>query len=456
MPAKAELLTALTILGKQNEEIRNRRRAICGKCENGTIRTDGSINCKICGCQDPTTWRLRCKLGKWGITPIAGCLYYNAVRQICIKGNENCFGCTERVEQKMPEVAAPRKLVLTNWQSPGDVLMITATVRDLHKAYPGQFITDMRTSCDVIWQYNPYVTRLGGAEIDKAAAEARDTQKVIERDGITYIPMMYPDVNRSNQSSHHYIEAFNHYLEPILNLKLELSEFKPEIYMGPDELRWMSQVSGVGVHEEFWLVNTGGKWDYTAKWPNPYTLQKVIDHFRGKLLFVQIGDKDNWQPQLTNVVDFVGMTDMRQLIRLIYHSSGVLTPCNGIMHLAAAVPSRPGWPPRACVALGGAREPTHWEAYPWHRYLSTQGALPCANFYGCWKSRCTPVGDSDSKDSAGERCQNYVDYPPPKSPWCRQRLERLYVPKCLDMISPARIIESIQDYYEGRSLKWPT
>lgn len=36
-----------------------------------------------------------------------------------------------------------RQLVLRNHQSPGDVLMLTAAVRDLHLCYPGLFKTDV-------------------------------------------------------------------------------------------------------------------------------------------------------------------------------------------------------------------------------------------------------------------------------------------------------------------------
>ena len=32
---------------------------------------------------------------------------------------------------------APEKLILRNFQSPGDIVMLTAAVRDLHRAYPG-------------------------------------------------------------------------------------------------------------------------------------------------------------------------------------------------------------------------------------------------------------------------------------------------------------------------------
>ena len=50
---------------------------------------------------------------------------------------------------------AVRKLVLTNFQSPGDIVMLTAAVRDLHRAHPGEFLTDVRTSCPDLWLNNP-------------------------------------------------------------------------------------------------------------------------------------------------------------------------------------------------------------------------------------------------------------------------------------------------------------
>ena len=40
-----------------------------------------------------------------------------------------------------------RDVILTNYQSPGDIVMLTAAVRDLHSKYPGDFLTDVRTPC---------------------------------------------------------------------------------------------------------------------------------------------------------------------------------------------------------------------------------------------------------------------------------------------------------------------
>ena len=54
----------------------------------------------------------------------------------------------------------PEKLILRNYQSAGDILMLTATVRDLHRCYPGRFLTDVRTSCTDLWIGNPWLTPL--------------------------------------------------------------------------------------------------------------------------------------------------------------------------------------------------------------------------------------------------------------------------------------------------------
>lgn len=59
-----------------------------------------------------------------------------------------------------------RKLILRNFQSAGDIVMLTAAVRDLHRTYPGEFITDVRTPFPGLWAGNPHITPL--AEDDPA------------------------------------------------------------------------------------------------------------------------------------------------------------------------------------------------------------------------------------------------------------------------------------------------
>lgn len=77
-----------------------------------------------------------------------------------------------------------RRLILRSFQSPGDVVMLTAAVRDLHTAYPNQFQTDVRTSTDELWLNNPHITRL--------EEHAEDVET---------INMHYPLIHQSNELS---------------------------------------------------------------------------------------------------------------------------------------------------------------------------------------------------------------------------------------------------------------
>jgi hypothetical protein len=57
-----------------------------------------------------------------------------------------------------------QKLILANFQAPGDIVMLTAAVRDLHACYPGRFLTDVQTTCPELWENNPHVTPLDPAD----------------------------------------------------------------------------------------------------------------------------------------------------------------------------------------------------------------------------------------------------------------------------------------------------
>ena len=146
------------------------------------------------------------------------------------------------------------------------------------------------------------------------------------------------------------------------------------------------------------------------------------------------------------MIDLVGKTDLRQFIRLMYHAAGVVSPVTFAMHLAAAVPVKPGRVKnRACVVVAGGREPSQWEKYGHHRYLETNGALPCCDQGGCWKSRCQPVGDGDDKDSPANLCV----FPVPVAP-------DLQIARCMDLITAADVIRAIELYHQGGAYSYLT
>src|SRR6266536_6391887 len=97
----------------------------------------------------------------------------------------------------------PRKLILTCNLSPGDIVMMTAAVRDLHLAHPGTFVTDVRTPAMQLWENNPFLTPLSEDE-----------------PGVQVIPMHYDLIHDSNEGAHHFIHGYARHLEEVLGLRI--------------------------------------------------------------------------------------------------------------------------------------------------------------------------------------------------------------------------------------------
>ena len=300
-----------------------------------------------------------------------------------------------------------RKMILRNFQSPGDLVMLTAAVRDLHRAHPGEFLTDVRTSCPALWENNPYLTPLSDEDPDAEIVECH-----------------YPLINRSNTTPCHFLHAFPSYLNEVLGLRIRVTEYKGDVHL--------TEAEKSGDFGDFWLLASGGKYDYTIKWWDHNRYQQVVDHFRGRIQFVQVGERGHHQPPLDGVIDLRGETNLRQLVRLMHHAQGAISAVSLLMHLAAAVET-PSWrlKHRPCVVIAGGREPPHFTAYPHHQYIHAVGALACCDNGGCWKSRTLPLGDGDSKDE--ELCVDVVGT----------------LPRCMDMIGADEVIRRIELYYRG-------
>jgi hypothetical protein len=85
--------------------------------------------------------------------------------------------------------AAPRRLILRCWYSLGDITLLTAAVRELHRAHPGRFLTDVRTPFDDLWLHNPWLTPMADGD-----------GEVIECD--------YALLSESNHAPYHAIHSF--------------------------------------------------------------------------------------------------------------------------------------------------------------------------------------------------------------------------------------------------------
>ena len=318
-----------------------------------------------------------------------------------------------------------RKIILKTRFSLSDVVMMTAAVRDLHRCYPKQFLTDVRTCFPEVWENNPYLTYLEEKAPDVEVIDCR-----------------YPLINYANSRPYHCLHGYIDFLNQKLQLAIQPTEFKGDIHLAGEEKEWASQVHELtGRDIPFWIVSAGGKYDITIKWWSVDRYQRVIDHFRGKIAFVQIGQSGHHHPRLKHAIDLRGQTTVRELIRLVYHSQGCLCPVTGLMHLAAAVETRPGFPPnRAGVVIAGGREPSNWEAYPHHQYLHTVGALRCCRHGGCWKSRVAPLNDGMDRDKPDNLCSDVQGS----------------LPRCMDLITAEEVIHKIEGYYEGGALRYLT
>ena len=320
----------------------------------------------------------------------------------------------------------PEKVITRNTQCPGDICVLTAAIRDINKAQPGRFRFMMDTSCPAMFYNNPFVDKF--PEVD--------ARKVVAK---------YPLIHKSNQIKKHFLLGFIEYLNTELNASAVLTEFKPDLYLTTEEKR----KPPIDLPKNYWVISSGGKKDYTAKIWNYTSWQKVADALRGKIPLVQVGGGSHAHPRLKNVIDLVGKTSIRDVMRLIYHAQGVICVVTCFMHISAAF-NKP------CIVLAGGREPYSWESYTednrllnmrygipdWtppsndnfipHRFLHTLDKLPCCTGKACWKSKVEP-------DGPGSHCLRPV----------LQDGQRL--PECMSMISPELVLENV-DWYKSKGI----
>lgn len=333
----------------------------------------------------------------------------------------------ENKRYAQPE-ANPNNLILINRQSPGDGVLLAFAAHSIHKAHPGKFIIDVQTPFDDLYA-GMYETGV----LTKMTRQQIQTARIIET--------QYKTIHRSNQAPHFYINGILETLEEELNLTIPPAEHTGFITLMKEETCWYSAPRELlGENYPFWVVNAGWKNDYTAKQWSTLEYQKLVDMFP-EIYFVQVGAKEHNHPKLQgdNLLDFVGKTDLRQLIRLIWNSYGVITPCSMAMLLSYAVPPHHIYrkPSRACIAITGGREPNHWHQGPNMQYMHTCGMLDCCSFGGCWRSRVETL--DDGQDHHNEKlCHHPVLMPDGQK-----------IAKCMSMITADMVGNHIRNYMDN-------
>ena len=292
-----------------------------------------------------------------------------------------------------------KKIMFGCKYSPGDLLMLTVAIRDIHLNYPYKFETDVFSYYPEIFYNNPFITKLSKDNILHVNLDYGDYLKIMRREGFHF--------------SDCFIKMFNDILD--LNIK-KTSEF-PFISLTEEEKQISYIFNKFKLKNKYWILSPGIKNDIPLKGYPPDQYQKLVDFLIYDNNFnydiVQVGHSNFINPRLKNVINLTGKTDnIRDFFSLIYHSQGTIGPVSFHMHLSAAM-NKPS------VIIAGGREEVNWEKYSNHIFLHSIGQFDCCKEFGCWKS--FPY-----------ECKNHVN-------------DSIY-PKCMSCISPETIVKSILSF----------
>lgn len=294
------------------------------------------------------------------------------------------------------------QLIFKQMQSPGDLLMLTVAIRDLHLTYPGWFETDVISCYPEIFFNNPFIIHLPKDQ------------------GIEIIDLDYgPYLHKLRRKGLHFSDCFIYMLNEKLKLNIRKTTSSPNVTLLEMEKIKKFVLNRYNIKKPYWLLNAGIKTDIPLKQYPPYLYQRIVDILNGKSNWhcdiVQTGHDHHTHPHLVNVIDLIGKTnDMRHYFSLVYHSEGCIGPVSLQMHLAAAF-NKPS------IVIAGGREEPSWEHHKNHVYLHSIGKFDCCKFEGCWKKligECVTINDN-------------------------QRF-----PKCMDTILPEDIVDEIMQFQE--------
>ena len=294
-----------------------------------------------------------------------------------------------------------RKIILKNTQSPGDILCFSRAVAEIKETFPDWKI-DVRSPCNEIFENSPRITKLDDADPT-----------------VEIITLENKWVHQSGGSGIHFAEGYVREAEEKLKVPLKRTGLRPELWISDLEKSWINQVqTAFGYRGKFWVINAGYKSDCWLKY-YPFW-KEVAKLLKDKIQLVQVGHEDHIHPNLEDegVLNLIGKTDLRELIRLMYHAEGTIGPISFQMHVSAAFM-------QPAVVVAGGKEPVRWEYYPNHQYLAVNGCLKCARGDGCWKAK-------------KEDCVNLVGR----------------YPRCYVMIKPEQVAQAVLNYYDGGYLSY--
>jgi ADP-heptose:LPS heptosyltransferase len=290
------------------------------------------------------------------------------------------------------------ELILKQWQAPGDLVVMTIALRDLHLSYPTLFKTEVVSCYPEIFYNSPYQSKVNENSSSVEIWYKEQRKKLIH-------------------GGFHFSDAFIASFNNKLSLKILKTTIWPEIYLTDDE-KDPDYLKKFNIKKPYWVLNAGIKNDIPLKQYPPFFWQKVINYLNNEknkfgASIVQCGSTAAINPQFDGVIDLVGSTkNIRDYFVIMYHSNGSMGHVSLHMHVAAAFR-------KPCIIIAGGRESFRWESYPGQSFFDVIGRLDCAKEIGCW-----------------------LEFPSE----C-MKLTKSGVPLCYTLISPESIVTEVLKYH---------
>lgn len=349
-----------------------------------------------------------------------------------------------------------RRVLFCTFEGLREAVALTAIVRDLHRAYPNQFLTDVFTTAPQLWHHNSLLTKLSWEPVPTLFKRERVKATVphVLADIVSNDPDLEVVVVEASCrdektapafSSHpHLINRMALEVEKRLGCQIPISSARGDIHLSEAERALSPAVYSIEPGRRFWLMEIGGDPRHSVRWIPPAVPQQVVDCFRGRLLFVQTGLNVDFAPSLSGVINLVGIPDIRDLICLVYLSDGVVASHSPLIDLAAAVPQRPMTSsvdhqrvrPQVIIA-GGDREVEYF-SYPETTIFSAIGGLTCCADGACGRTQVRQIGEDRDECRSEVACTNPVLDP-----------SRVYYARCRTTPSADIVIDAIRASYPG-------
>jgi ADP-heptose:LPS heptosyltransferase len=271
----------------------------------------------------------------------------------------------------------------------GDLVVLTGCLRDLQNSYPN-FLFDIRTKCPEVFSALTHLVHLDENALDVETI-------VLSQDRCTEFNKN-KNCFRNFDENIHFRHTIDVYVEQKTGLSIVWRSTRPCL---PETFSVSNPViSKLNYSGPYWLINAGWYNEARSKFWGHDHFQKVIDFFKDKIQFIQIGAATDSHEPYKNTLSLVGQTSIIELACAVQSPKchGTLSGVTGLAHVSA------GYMKPAVVICGGV-ENSSFIRYPGQRLLDSIGFLPCCR--GCG---CTLSGHSTCANWRGDHtlCMNFV------------------------------------------------